>query len=683
MSIPRLLQTGLVFSWLLISLWSCTDKKQGITDAVISPYIEQQDSFTSVYKGWKIESKRLSGKDYELVFMSPDANDWELYAPNQDLEGVITTELRFKDPGISQKDSFILLTRPASVASQVFTGKTIQVYDSVAAWKAVIHINSDTIPAKLQGELYYTYGKEQEFYPATVRSFTVGLEGGVDESFDPGKDSIDIKNPVNFCGDEGTEEKSLLTIFFLGFLGGLIALLTPCVFPMIPVTVTFFTKKAENKRQGIINGVVYGSFIFLIYVLITVPFHIANNAISPEIFNNISTNVWLNIFFFAVFIVFALSFFGLFEIGLPAGLANKMDSKSGLGNLGGIFFMAATLAIVSFSCTGPILGTLLVGVAEEGAWPLTAGAAGFGIALGLPFALFAMFPQWLQSLPRSGGWMTDVKVVLGFLEIALAIKFLSNADLVKQWGVLKRELFIGAWALTGILIVIYLLGKLRIGHSSPVKKFSPGRILFLVLFSAMTLYLLPGLTNTKYANLKLISGFPPPLCYSVYENPVNCKRGFKPLENDYDAALEKARRENKPVLIDFTGWACVNCRKMEESVWTDPVVDSLMKHDFVVVSLYVDEQRNLPLAEQTVYKMSTGAEKSIVTEGDKWATFQTETFGATSQPQYAIISADEKALTRPKYYTPDAGKFAEWLQCGLDAFQKKNGSKPASPPVTD
>ncbi len=314
-----------------------------------------------------------------------------------------------------------------------------------------------TVPAKLQGTMLYTYGKNDEFYPATSFPFTISLEGGVESTTQILVPSIDIKKPVNNCGDDGTSGKSILSIFLLGLLGGIIALLTPCVFPMIPVTVTFFTKKSQDKRKGVTNAILYGLFIFMIYILITLPFHIANKTISPEIFNNISTNVWLNLVFFAVFVFFALSFFGLFEIGLPAGLANKMDSKSGLGNIGGIFFMAATLAIVSFSCTGPILGTLLVGVADQGAWPLTAGAAGFGIALGLPFALFAMFPHWLQSLPKSGGWMTDVKVILGFLEIALAIKFLSNADLVEQWGLLKREIFIGSldidWYTDGIIFV--------------------------------------------------------------------------------------------------------------------------------------------------------------------------------------------------------------------------------------
>jgi thiol:disulfide interchange protein DsbD len=241
------------------------------------------------------------------------------------------------------------------------------------------------------------------------------------------------------------------------------------------------------------------------------------------------------------------------------------------------------------------------------------------LALGLPFALFAMFPNWLQSLPKSGGWMSEVKVVLGFVELALAVKFFSNADLVKQWGLLKREVFVGFWVVIGACIVIYLLVKLK-----EKKKLSVTRLLFILVFLAATIYLIPGLTNTKNANLKLISGFPPPLCYSVYENPVNCKRGFKPLE-DYEEALAKAKKENKPVLIDFTGWACVNCRKMEESVWTDPTVDSLMHKEFVVVSLYVDERRQLPIIDQVVFKTSSGAEKSIVTVGDKWATFRLKT----------------------------------------------------------
>ncbi len=628
-----------------------------------------QDSVVQVHN-WKAESKKIGEGKYELLFSTPVSADWKIYAPNQVLLDVKTTELNFADSAVKQEGDFITVAEQIKEEnSSIFENTKVRLFPGDAQWKAIINIEG-SVPAKLQGTLLYTYGKKDEFYPATAFPFTVALEGGVESTTKIRVASIDLNNPINDCGDEGTENKSILSIFLLGLLGGIIALLTPCVFPMIPVTVTFFTKKSQDKSKGITNAVLYGLFIFLIYVLITLPFHIANKAISPEIFNNISTNVWLNLIFFAVFVFFALSFFGLFEIGLPAGLANKMDSKSGLGNLGGIFFMAATLAIVSFSCTGPILGTLLVGVAEQGAWPLTAGAAGFGLALGLPFALFAMFPHWLQSLPKSGGWMTDVKVILGFLELALAIKFLSNADLVEQWGLLKREIFIGLWILIGLLIILYLLGKLKFSHSSPVKRFSFTRIAFIVLFASVTIYLLPGLSNTKRADLKLISGFPPPRTYSVYSFDKNNKDVFEPIHNNYNEALAIAKRENKPVLIDFTGWACVNCRRMEEKVWPDPLVDSLMRTKFVVLSLYVDERRKLPLTEQTIYKAPNGAEKSIITVGDKWSTFQTENFGATSQPQYAIISADEKALTKTKFYTPDADEFAAWLQCGLDAFQK-------------
>ena len=282
-----------------------------------------------------------------------------------------------------------------------------------------------------------------------------------------------------------------------------------------------------------------------------------------------------------------------------------------------------------------------------------------------------MFPGWLQSLPKSGGWLNTVKVVLGFLELALAIKFLSNADLVKQWGFLKREVFIGLWLLISICTLLYLLGKIRFPHDEPTRKLSRLRWLFVAIFTVITIYLIPGITNTKWANLRLISGFPPPLCYSIYKEPINCKRGFEPLK-DYEEALQLARKENKPLLIDFTGWACVNCRRMEENVWTDPVVDSMMRKKFVVVSLYVDERRKLPLTQQLVFKTKSGDEKSIVTVGDKWATFQFENFNAVSQPQYAIIGTNERALTKTKGYTPGPDEFADWLRCGLDAFKKIN-----------
>jgi thiol:disulfide interchange protein DsbD len=631
---------------------------------VFSIVASSQD--TSFYS-WEYKSRKLGDKKYELIFSTKGRQGWQLYAPNQIVSGVKTVELSFPDSSIVIDEGFSERGDSKVFLSPIFD-TTVKVYEESTEWKIPVTING-IVPLNLLGKLTYFYGNNEEFSPDLALEFSIRLEGGVETTWQPIVTSLDIKNPLASCGDDDPSEKSILNIFLLGFLGGLIALLTPCVFPMIPVTVSFFTKKSHRKRKAMENAIFYGVFIFLIYVAITIPFHVANKTISPEIFNNISTNMWLNLLFFLIFVVFAISFFGFFEIGLPAALANKMDSKSGHGNLWGIFFMAGTLAIVSFSCTGPIFGTLLVGVAEQGAWPLTAGAAGFGLALGLPFALFAMFPRWLHLLPKSGGWMTDLKVVLGFLELALAVKFLSNADLVEQWGLLKREIFIGLWAIIAFSTVLFLLGKIRFPHSGGRIKMSFPRIGATFLFTAIGIYLIPGLTNTKSANLKLISGFPPPLCYTVYKHPVNCAEIYEPIK-DYNRALAKAKQENKPVLIDFTGWACVNCRRMEEKVWTNRTVDSLMRNEFIVVSLYVDERSRLPLTEQTIYTLPDSTKKSIITVGDKWSTFQAQNFGATSQPQYAIISADEIALTKTKYYTPNADEFIEWLTCGIDTHKK-------------
>lgn len=622
--------------------------------------LAQTDS--SVYK-WTITSKKISEKKYELILKASAVGANQLYAPKQDLDGVKSAEVSFLDSSIAV-ENFIAVSPTQTIKSTIFENKMVQVQTGNVEWKVIVNF-STTVPANLLGNLTFFYNKDDEFTSDPPFAFNANIEGGLASGGKIKIASIDIKKPQANCGDDDTQNKSIFTIFILGFLGGLIALITPCVFPMIPVTVTFFTKKAQTKKAGIRNAVFYGFFIFLIYVAITIPFHLASKTISPEIFNNISTNVWLNLIFFAVFVFFALSFFGLYEIGLPSSLANKADSKSGVGNLGGIFFMAGTLAIVSFSCTGPILGTLLANVANQGAWPLTAGAAGFGLALGLPFALFALFPNWLQSLPKSGGWMTNVKVVLGFVELALAVKFLANADNVEQWGIIKREVFVALWVIIGALTVAYLLGFLKIGHSAPVKKFGVIRILFIVFFAAFTVYLLPGIFNTKYASLKLLSGFPPPQSYTIYKNHVLLTKVIEPIHNNYEKALALAKEQNKPLLIDFTGWACVNCRRMEEKVWTNKEVDSIMRKEFIVLSLYVDERIKLPATEQTVFKTSSGADKNIVTVGDKWATFQTENFGATSQPQYVILNPNEKLLTKTKFYTPNPDEFASWLKCGL------------------
>lgn len=407
----------------------------------LCPLLQAQDSLPPFQ--WKVSSKKISAAEYELQFATTGAAQWQLYAPNQVLNDVATTELQLADSSIQQDASFAVSGATQKQRSALFETNVVLAQGNTV-WKKTIRFLG-AAPAQLSGTLLYTYGQADALYPATPLSFSVALEGGVASKTRIRIPAIDVKNPVAACGDDTTENKSGWTIFLLGFLGGLIALITPCVFPLIPLTVSFFTKRSGNRKKGLRNALWYGFSIFLIYVVLSLPFHLVDKA-NPDILNNISTNVWVNLLFFAIFIFFALSFFGLYELALPSSFANKVDSKSGIGDVWGIFFMALTLAIVSFSCTGPILGSLLAGVSGSGsggAMQLTLGMAGFGIGLGLPFALFALFPNWLQSLPKSGGWLTQVKVVLGFLELALAVKFLSNADLVKQWHLLEREVFIG------------------------------------------------------------------------------------------------------------------------------------------------------------------------------------------------------------------------------------------------
>ena len=617
---------------------------------------------------WKVTSRRIDSRHYELQFHTVGAPGWQLYAPGQVLSDIAVSELRFADSslqtGVLQSNS---PTR--SIASAIFEGANVKVQEGSADWTVTLTFPGNP-PSSLKGTLLYTYGNSQnEFYPGTEQPFTVALEGGVSSRDRILIPSIDVMNPASPCGDEIASDKSTWSLFFIGLGAGLLALLFPCIFPLIPLTVSFFTKRAPTRKRGVRNAFFYGFSIFIIYTALSLPFHLFR--LRPEVLNNISTNVPLNLVFFGIFIVFAISFFGAFEITLPSGLATRVDSKSGAGDLWGIFFMALTLTIVSFSCTSGILGALIAGSlnGSNAAWQLTAGMSGFGLGLGLPFVLFALFPGWLQSLPKSGGWMNELKVVFGFIELAMAIKFLSNADLVKGWHLLPREVFIGLWVLIGAGIVLYLCG-LPPFRGDGRRRFTPLRIGFVALFATLTLYLLPGVTNTRFANLTLISGFPPPRDYSIYPaTEGGHKLAFEPMKNDYEGALARARAEGKPLLIDFTGWACVNCRRMEERVWTDPAVAERMKNDFVVVSLYVDERRRLPAALQQEYTSRQGDKRAIETVGDKWATFQSENFFAVSQPQYAIISPDEKALTRTKTYTQNPREFNEWLECGLKAYR--------------
>ena len=480
-------------------------------------------------------------------------------------------------------------------------------------------------------------------------------------------------------------EQGIWSIFLIAFLSGFVALLTPCVFPMIPMTVSFFTKQSESKAAGIRNAIIYGLSIIFIYVILGV----AVSAIfGADALNNMATNVYFNIAFFLLLVIFAASFLGAFELTMPNSWINKADSASDRGGLIGIFFMAFTLALVSFSCTGPIVGTLLVEAASGGSYmgPII-GMLGFSLAIALPFAFFAAFPGWLNSLPQSGGWLNSVKVVLGFLELALAFKFLSNADLVLQSHLLEREVFIAIWIIIFGLLTMYLLGKLKLAHDSDLPYISVSRLFMATLTGAFTVYMIPGLWG---APLKLINAFPPPMHYSESPYGVGNTAGGSAVAahhseeegqhlgpqgimvfHDYETGLEHARKVNKPVMLDFTGWACVNCRKMEEQVWSDAEVKRLLSEEMVLISLYVDERTKLPVDEQYETTIA-GKNKKVRTVGDRWMVMQTERYKTNSQPYYLVLDTDENVLVEPANYQ-DYGSvsvFKEWLQRGLDAFTK-------------
>ena len=634
---------------------------------------------------WEYDNRKESSGAYVLQFRAAITPGWKLFsttmpddAPNSRIQLDTPTTVTIGPI----KETGALQEKP----EPLFDGMTIRYYENELLLE--VPVASITAGQDIKGSILYMAirGDEvagpEEFpfrFAVSATGELAAKAAGPQESATASnqirREAIQLDQPAADCGGTGLEdssEKGLLNIFILGFLGGLIALFTPCVFPMIPLTVSFFTKKSQDRRKGIGNALLYGFFIFLIYILLSAPFHFLDT-LNPEILNNISTNVWLNLLFFVIFVVFALSFFGLFEITLPSRFSNSVDHKAGIGGTLGIFFMALTLALVSFSCTGPILGSLLAGSlsTDGGAMQLTVGMGGFGLALALPFALFALFPNWLNAIPKSGGWLTTVKVVLGFLELALAIKFLSNADLVKHWGLLKREVFFAIWILIGVALSLYLFGILRFRHEGAVRKLGKVRILAGVFFALFTLYLVPGLTNTRYAHRALMSGFPPPLTYSIYGHESASGKGVEAnVVNDYEKALEMARAQNKPLLVDFTGWACVNCRKMEENVWTKPEVKALIEKEFILVSLYVDDRQKLPDDEQFIYTNAKGEKKNIITVGDKFATMETENFRNASQPLYVILDPNEKLLNKPVGYMPDEKEYLDWLNCGLNEAKK-------------
>nr|WP_320036891.1 cytochrome c biogenesis protein CcdA [uncultured Bacteroides sp.] len=464
---------------------------------------------------------------------------------------------------------------------------------------------------------------------------------------------------LNAMGD-GNNQKNMgwIYIFITGFAGGLLALFTPCVWPIIPMTVSFFLKRSKDKKKGIKDAWTYGASIVVIYVslglLITLLF--GANAL-----NSLSTNAVFNILFFLMLVVFAASFFGAFEITLPSSWTTAIDSKSEkTTGLLSIFLMAFTLSLVSFSCTGPIIGFLLVQVSTTGDIIAPAiGMLGFAIALALPFTLFALFPSWLKSMPKSGGWMNVIKVFLGFLELAFALKFLSVADLAYGWKILDRETFLALWIVIFAMLGFYLLGKIRFPHDDDDNKVSVPRFFMALISLAFAAYMVPGLWG---APLKAVSAFAPPMKtqdFNLYANEVH------PKFTDYDEGMEYAKKNKKPVMIDFTGYGCVNCRKMEASVWTDNKVSELINNDYVLITLYVDEKQ--PLPEQVTIK-ENGTERILRTVGDKWSYLQRTKFGANAQPFYVLLNNEGDPLTKSYAYNEDIGKYVNFLQTGLDNY---------------
>jgi thiol:disulfide interchange protein DsbD len=626
---------------------------------------------------WDSKVEKISDTEYDIILTGAIDKEWHVFSQFTSEDGSLPSVLTFENT----KDNYELVgivkeSESVKVYSDIFEVEETYFLDKVQFIQRIKLLSEDI----KQVTVNLDYQVCKEVCINKEENFVIALDGGAVKLENVELDDrskalsnqlvLELKNKDRLNG--GTEVVSsggnLWKIFVLGFLGGLVALLTPCVFPMIPLTVSFFTKQSGTKSKGIRNAILYGLFIVVIYVGLSVPFHFLDS-VDPEILNTISTNIWLNVIFFVIFIFFAFSFFGYYELTLPSSWSNKMDSASSTGGLIGIFFMAVTLALVSFSCTGPILGSLLAGslTSDGGAFQLTAGMTGFGVALALPFALFALFPNLLKSLPKSGGWLTTVKVLLGFVELALAFKFLSNADLVAHWGLLKREVFIGIWMIIFLLMALYFFGVIRFPHDGK-KKFSLPKVSFAIIVVAFVIYLGTGLT--KNSHLKLLAGFPPPTFYSLYEQESDCPLGLDCFK-DFDEGIAFAKANNKPILLDFTGWACVNCRKMEENVWSDPKVYQLLKDEYVLISLYIDDRKQLPKDAQFKVKLNENHLKSIETIGDKWSTFQYLNFQTASQPYYVTLSPDLTILNESIQYS-SIEDYIFWLRTSLKNYQAIN-----------
>lgn len=652
---------------------------------------------------WKSSIEKVSDTEYNLVTKATIEGGWHLYSQNVPENGPVPTHFTFSKTTDYQLIGEVLEDKGKTINDPVFKMQ-IKFFENQATFKQRIKVVGAK-PFQVKGELEFMVCNDESCLPPTYEDLlfkitpvaTLATTTAIPKTtteivatatavvpFVVNKDSVVLaKKEVASAKikalkpESKGDSKSLWSIFILSFLSGFAALLTPCVFPMIPMTVSFFTKQSKNKSEGIRKAIFYGLSIIAIYIFLGA---VVSWAFGADSLNALSTNVWFNLVFFVLLLFFAFSFLGAFEIMLPNSLANKVDNQADRGGIIGILFMALALAIVSFSCTGPIVGTLLVEAASRGGIAPFVGMFGFSLALALPFTLFAAFPGWLNSLPKSGGWLNTVKVVLGFLELALAFKFLSNADLVLQLHWLERETFLAIWIAVFGTLALYLFGKIQLPHDSPLNHISVGRLSLGIIVLAFTIYLIPGIWG---APLKLISGFPPPLNYSEIPNGLGGGSGSNESKEslpegaeygphniiaftDYEQGMAYAKKVRKPVIIDFTGHACVNCRKMEDNVWSDEQVLKILIGDMVVISLYVDDKRELPQNEQIISKL-TG--KKIKYIGQKWSEFQTITYKTNAQPFYVLVDNAGKNLNVPRAYNPDILEYLTWLKAGISNFK--------------
>ena len=644
---------------------------------------------------WKTAVEKISDNEYYLVATASIEAGWKLYGQNIPPNGPVPTSFKY-----TQTPTFELVgkteeSKPIVKHDKVFDMEIAYFYKQ-AVFKQRIKLLGELTSIKAEVE-FMSCNDSNCLPPDTVDlefflSGTATTNQGATPQFTFGNNT-DANNTVPATTVSQTTTKApattpisrqgLWTIFFISFLSGFAALLTPCVFPMIPMTVSYFTKQSKTKAKGIRNAISYGISIIVIYVLLG---SVVTAIFGADVLNALASNSLFNLIFFLILVVFAISFLGAFEITLPSSWSTKIDAQADRSGFIGIFFMALALAIVSFSCTGPIVGSLLVQAASQGGIAPIMGMFGFSLAIALPFALFAAFPGWLHSLPKSGGWMNTVKVVLGFLELALAFKFLSIADLVWDLHWLEREVFIAIWIAIFGALSLYLFGKIRLPHDDATDRISVGRLLLGLVSLSFTIYLIPGLWG---APLSIISGFPPPQYYSESPYGVGHKGNtattvtsseelpqgahlFQPYDivtfNDYQQGLEYAKQVGKPVLLDFTGKSCVNCRKMEDNVWGKPEVLNILKNKVVLISLLVDDKNELPENEVKPSKIREG--KMIKTIGQKWSEFQALRYHSNSQPLYVLMGHDEQNLVPPVGYTPDVEKFSSWLHSGINAFGK-------------